>query len=394
MVAPCRVLHVIDHLGPGGAQEVVGHLLRYGNRERFQPEVAVLHGFGHYYHLFRSWGVPVYPLVPHGWGAPAVPLIALRLRRLLSRRRYQVVHTHLMASQLLATPLAALCGVPVRLSHDHTHDDLRGRVPLLCLLDRLANRLNHGIIAGSFSIREFLVRQEKVPPAKIAVIYSGVDLAGFPPADQAFRERARRDLSLPPEALVVGGVGRLHYQKNFPLFLRVAAEVAGSLPQVRFLIAGEGPERDALEALARTLGLAAHVHFLGFVKDMPGFYGALDVLLFTSRFEGTCLATLEALAVGVPVVASRVDGIAELLSDGSEALLVAPGDLPGFARGVTRLLTQRDLARRLARNGRDKVRRQVSAAAMVQQVESFYLSLMGKRVGDGQGPAAPAPRRP
>ena len=154
-----RVLHVIDHLGSGGAQEAVCQLVKYRDQARFQPEVVTLHGFGHYFEVLRSWGVPVHSLVPQEFARAAIPLIFAKLLALLARRRYDLVHTHLIGANVLAAPLAALFRVPVRFTHDQTMDDVRERSFVHRGLDTLANRLNHHIIAVSSSIRTFLSPQ-------------------------------------------------------------------------------------------------------------------------------------------------------------------------------------------------------------------------------------------
>ena len=140
-----------------------------------------------------------------------------------------------------------------------------------------------------------------------------------------------------------------------------------------FVIAGEGPDRAALEEFSRQLGIAPKVRFLGFVEQMRELYLALDLLLFTTRFEGTCLTVLEALAMGVPVVCSRVDGPAEILADGREAVLVPLEEKERFVQEVCRLLQDRDAGRRLAKAGQDKVRRDHSIEAVTRQIEAFYL---------------------
>jgi hypothetical protein len=168
-------------------------------------------------------------------------------------------------------------------------------------------------------------------------------------------------------------VGRLHYQKNFRLFLEVAAEVCERVPQAFFVIAGEGSDLAALEELSRQLGIASRVRFLGFVKEMPELYECLDLLLLTSHFEGTPLTVLEAMAMGVPVVASRVDGVAEVLEDGRDAMLVSPGRRDLFVEEICRVLADQGLRQGLARAGQEKARQQFSAEAMVRRVEDLYL---------------------
>jgi glycosyltransferase involved in cell wall biosynthesis len=369
-----RILHVIDHLGSGGAQEAVCQLVKYGQTERFQPEVVALHGCGHYWEVLRSWGVPVHSLAPQGFARTAIPFIFLRLLLLLARNRYDIVHTHLIGANVLGAPLAALYRVPVRFTHDQTHDDVRDYSLVHRWLDTLANRLNTHVIAVSTSIRNFLCRKENICPDKISVIYNSVDLLRFSPEDgQKARQAARHKWGLPAEALIVGGVGRLHYQKNFPLFLEVAAEVCARLPQALFAIAGEGSERAALEEMTRELGLASRVRFLGFVKEMQELYQGLDLLLLTSHFEGTPLTVLEAMAMGTPVVASRVDGVEEVIVEGRDGILVTPGNKAQFVTEICRVLQDQSLSQRLARAGQEKARQHFSAEAMVRQVEALYL---------------------
>jgi glycosyltransferase involved in cell wall biosynthesis len=372
-----RILHVIDHLGSGGAQGAVCQLVKYCDTGRFQPEVAVLTGYGHYWEVLRSWGVRVHTLVPWGFARAAIPIIFLRLFSLLARNRYDIVHTHLIASNVLAAPLAALYRVPLRFTHDQVHDDVRDCSFIHRWLDSLANRLNHHVIAVSSSIRTFLCQREKVSADKISVIYNSVDLMRFfHNGDPMARAAARQKWGLPVDALVVGGVGRLHYQKNFPFFLEVAVEVCTQFPQALFVIAGEGPELTALKKISQKLGIASRVRFLGFVGDMPELYKSLDLLLLTSDFEGTPLTVLEAMAMGVPVVASQVDGVMEILEDGQDGCLVPPGKREAFVEKVCQVLRDRALWERLSRAGQEKAEQHYSAAAMVRQVEALYLRIL------------------
>lgn len=364
-----RLLHVIDHLGLGGAQETLLSLVKYVDCRHFQVEVATLHGRGPYYDRLRRLAVPVHSLSPHKY----VPLYLPRLIRLLRTGKFDLIHCHLTAANLIAKPLAALLGVPFIFNCDQ-NDMYRTRQRLRCWLDGLANRrLTDHIVAVSASTRNFLIQQEMVPAEKITVIYNGVDLERFRPnAAGASRGYWRSKWGLPENAPVVAGVGRLSEQKNFSLFLQVAREVLQDLPQVYFAIAGEGPERSKLEALARDLGIASRVRFLGYVGAMAELYPAVDVLLMTSRSEGTPLTVLEAMAMGVPVVAARVDGLAEVLEDGVDAYLAPPGELSQFARRTRDLLQDKVTAARFIQAGQEKVRRHYTAEAMVRQTEDLY----------------------
>jgi glycosyltransferase involved in cell wall biosynthesis len=370
-----RLLHVIDHLGTGGAQETLLSLIRHLDRRRFHLEVATLHGQGHYWHIFRQLAVPVYSLSPHKY----IPLYLPKLFYLLQTGNFDLIHCHLTASNLIAKPLAAILGVPLIFNYDH-NDMYRTQQKTRLRLDRLANLLTDHIIAVSASTRDFLIQQEGVPADKITIIYNGVDLERFQAApDSPTRATWRHTWGLPENTPVVAGVGRLRQQKNFPLFLRVAREVLREIPQAGFVIAGEGPERPDLELLARDLGIAPQVHFLGYVSDMTELYAGVDLLLMTSHAEGTPLTVLEAMAMGVPVVATRVDGMAEVLEDGVDAYLVPPGDLGACARRTCRLLQDQALARQFSLAGQRKVRDHYSAVSMTRQLENIYLKYLQDR---------------
>jgi glycosyltransferase involved in cell wall biosynthesis len=374
MKPPYRVLHVIDHLGTGGAQEVVCQLVKYSQRKLFQPEVLTLRGEGHYWEVLRNWGVPVHSLIPYdleiyqSYWCLHLHLLS-RLFLFLKTNRYDLVHAHLLWSIMLATPMAALLRVPVRLNHEQVYDVIRhssGNEVMVSnrRLRLLSNRRSHHIIAGSDSIRNFLCQMERVPSEKVSLIYNGGE-----------REKWRQIWGIPKNATVVGGIGRLDPQKNFPLFLEVAAEVSVRHPETVFVIAGDGPDRQALEDLSRQLGLDEKVRFLGFVKELRELYLVMDLLLFPSLFEGTPLTIFGALAMALPVVASRVDGIAETLTDGKDATLVPPEDKELFVQSVCRLLQDSQLAQRLAQTGQETVYNHYSAKAMVRQVEAVYLQL-------------------
>lgn len=381
MTPPYRILHVIDNLGPGGAQEVVCQLVKYGRR-LFRPEVLTLHGFGHYWEVLRDWGTPIHSLFPYElegfkyYGGLESHMFS-RMFLFLNQNHYDLVHSHLLWSMMHATPLAALCRVPVRFNHDHCLDVARYRSLRHRHFRLLSNRLSQHIIAVSCSLRSYLCQEENISAHKITVINNSVDLSRFSPqGGPDAQAQLRQRWGLPTDSLVVGGVGRLDYQKNFSLFLEVAAEVSAHLPQVIFVIAGEGPELGALEELSRTLGISSRVRFLGFVKEMPEFYQSLDLLLLTSHFEGTPLTVLEAMAMGIPVVASHVDGVGDVLENGQDSILVPPGRRDLFVKETCRVLQDQTLWRQLSRAGQAKVQEHYSVEGMVRQVEALYLKYL------------------
>lgn len=361
-----RVLHVIDSLHLGGAQEVVLNLATCGS-PRYRHEVATLHGHGIYWDRLREAGVTVHSLSPHKY----FPLYLATLPALLIARRPHILHCHLIPSNILAKPLGALLGVPLILNHDHTNDPSRIDNKLLLALDTTTNRLARHIIAVAGACRDFLIQHESVPPEKITLVPNAIDLRRFSPGTVGRRE-SRAALGLPPEGPVIAGVGRLNPQKNFSLFLEIAAAIAPKFPEVRFLLAGEGPEESMLREKVNALGISDRVVFAGYVPDTRRVYVAADVLLMPSRFEGLPMTLLEAMAMGLPVVASKLDGIAEVIADGEEGFLVESGDAPSFVERIARLLGNSALASRFSSNARAKIEARFSVERMTSAVEEIY----------------------
>jgi glycosyltransferase involved in cell wall biosynthesis len=359
-----RVLHVIDHLGLGGAQTALLDMLHNRDRARFAVEVAVIHGRGPFADALEADGVPVHSLAPAKWPPVFVP----NFLRLLDRGNPEVLHFHLQASNWLLKPLAALAGAPLRISHDHTSGDLAFRGVWSLGPDSVSHRFSTHVVAVSDGVRDFLCHWAAVPADQVTVVANGVDDTTFRPATADEQRAARAALGLDGDAFVAGGMGRLAPEKNFALL----AELAPRHPAVTFVVAGSGPEADKLAALVRARGVADRVRFLGAVTDRPGFYHALDAFLLPSLHEGLPMALLEAMASGVPVLASRLEGIAAALEENTEGLLAPAGDVPAFAGALARLVDDPALRTRLASAGREKVARRFSARETMRRVEALY----------------------
>ncbi|MEN9470374.1 MAG: hypothetical protein RL630_2107 [Verrucomicrobiota bacterium] len=361
-----RVLHVIDSLHLGGAQEVVLNLATCGS-PRFCHEVATMHGHGIYWNRLREAGIKVHSLSVH----KCLPAYLATLPALLLAKRPDILHCHLIPSNILAKPLGALMGVPLILNHDHTNDPHRIDNKLLLALDKSTNRFAHHLIAVASSCREFLIRHESIPPEKITLVPNAIDLRRFSPG-QITRRDSRSKLGLSPDAPVIAGVGRLNSQKNFSLFLDVAAALTPRFPNLRFLLAGEGPEEAMLREKVRQLGLTDRIVFAGYIADTRQVYAAADILLMPSRFEGLPMTLLEAMAMNLPVVASKLDGIAEVIEEGREGYLVDSADVVGFAERCAALLENPPKSSELATNARAKIEAHFSVERMTTAVESIY----------------------
>jgi glycosyltransferase involved in cell wall biosynthesis len=372
---PIRVAHVIWSLGLGGAEQVVIRLAAGLDRSRFEPIVVCLDQPGVFAPVAEEAGVPVTALGKRG----ALDARALvRLERLLVRRRVDVVHTHLWGADFWGRMAARAARTPIILSTAHNVDTWKK--PYHFVADRLLARVTSRLVAVSDEVRHFY-ESRGVGRGRWQVVYNGV-------ADAATRARGRgpafTDLGIGADSPVVALIGRLVPAKAPSVFLEAVAQASAAVPDLRALIIGDGPLRASLEERARELGLGARVVFAGLRRDVPELLAGIDVLAFSSEREGLSIAMLEAMAAGVPVVATRVGGTPELIESGASGILVPPGQARALADALAALLTTPALAESMSRAALERVRTRFSLRHMVESYEALY--------SEARRPAAPALR--
>ncbi len=368
MATPKKVLHVIDSLDLGGAQTFLLDLVKHHDQTRYLPEVATMHGMGVYAKVFEDAGVPVQSLSPVRFPPFYIP----NFWKLLRSGNYDILHFHLFGANLCAKPLAIAAGHPAIIVHDQCNDASRENNPMLLAADAFWNRCSDRVIAVSESTRRYLLDREDLDDAKVTMIPNGIDTSVFKPAGGDERDRARFELGLPIGAFVIGGVGRLVSQKNFSLFLKIASNVLRVHTGVIFVIAGTGPLESQLSEEAATLGIAERVRFLGHVSDRVGLYRALDALMMTSDFEGTPMTLLEAMASGLPVVASAVDGIAEVCTHREDALLASVGQTDEFEEYCRLIISDKSRCFDLGAAARRTILERYEISALARRVGSVY----------------------
>jgi glycosyltransferase involved in cell wall biosynthesis len=291
-----------------------------------------------------------------------------------------IVHTHTAKAGLLGRSAAWLAGVPVIVHTYHGHV-LRGyfgcfRTLLFRALEALLACTSDALIAVSDSVKRDLMTLGVAGSSKIHVVPLGLDLSGFeaPLPKGGLRVPGH----LPDQVPVVGVVGRLVRIKDLRTFLAAASIVRKSMNQVYFSVVGDGVERSLLERLTNELGLAQAVRFHGWVSDPTVIYGDLNVVVNSSRSEGTPVALIEAMAAGVPVVATNVGGTPDLLGGGSRGLLVPPGDPQSLADGILAVLRGGDDVTRRAQAAREYVLRHHSSERLIADVDALYKHLLAR----------------
>jgi len=321
--------------------------------------------------------------------APAHDGIALaQLLDLMRDLRPQIVHTHMAKAGTLGRAAAAIYnrtvgrGRAARVVHTYHGHVLEGyfsarKTRLFLAIERGLARVTDRIVAISPNVRRQLLDDYHIgQPSQYTVVPLGFDLSAFAAIDERARAEARAVLNIDPLAHVVTTVGRLTAIKQQALFLEVASQVAARDPLATFVIAGDGDLRRALESQAGALGIDGRVRFLGWRRDLATIYGASDVLLLTSRNEGTPVALIESLASGVPGVSTDVGGVRDVLADDTVGLVAPDGDASGLAAHVGTLLDDPARRRRMGAAGRALVVKRYGLDRLVADVETVYRELL------------------
>ena len=387
---PIRVMYIIWSLEVGGAERVVTSLAKGLDRTRFAPRVVCLNQPGALAAELAEAGIPVEALHKR----PGLDLVALwRLVRLMRRERPGVVHTHLWGGNCWGRVAARLARVPVIVATEHSVDTWKRWHHFM--IDRWLARLTTHLVAVSNQARDFY-EARRVGAGRWQVIYNGVGLAKFQESSQCGVRNS--EFGMGHSALrtphsefvpVVGFIGRLVQAKAPAVFVGAVAEARRRLPSLKALIVGDGPLRQDLEAQVRRLGLEHAVVFTGVRRDVSDLLAGMDALVFSSEREGLSMAMLEAMAAGVPVVATRVGGTPELIEDGVTGLLVESGNPLAVAERIVELLQDPARARAIAETARRCVHERFSLKRMVEQHEAVYVEAGSWKLETGKGAEDP-----
>lgn len=305
-----------------------------------------------------------------------------RLTRRLRQFAPHLVFTLDHHNALLWGRLAALCaGVPVRLFASHSTGRPGGRRNFNAV-DRALMRATDTVIALSESHAAYLADSEGIARSKITIIENGIDVGRFADPDRSAVDACRSDLGIPDGCNVVIMVAALRPEKAHEAFLEAARSLSNSIENIRFLIVGGGPREEDLRKLAARLSIQDRVLFLGRRSDIPVLLHLADVLVLPSHsvVETLPLVVLEAMAAGLPVVASSVGSVPEVVRDGETGILIPPADSQALATAVTRLLNHRSLARELAANAKRLVATRYTDVRMVDGYVELFERLARKNL--------------
>ncbi len=387
-----KVLHLITHLGVGGALDNTLLTVERLPRERYQVDLAaglLPPGAG-----YTDWEPRSRRCADRLFLFPDLqravhPLRDLRacakLTKFIRQQGYQIVHTHCSKAGVAGRIAARRAGVPVVVHTCHAFGSQVTRAPqgggwnvarrtkerLFVLAERQAGRISDRIITVCEQNRQQAIEQRLAAAEKIVTIYSGIDLDRFDV--RADRRAVCQSLGLDPARPLVGFVGRLAAQKAPLDFVAAAQRVLQARPDAQFLIAGDGP---LVNDLTAAIADQPNIHWIGFYDRVPELLSVLDVLGLSSLWEGLGRSVTEAMIMGVPVAATAVDGVPELVTHEQTGLLSPPRDTDALAANLLRLLERPEEAQALARRARRRVVPHFGADRMLAQIDRLYQEVL------------------
>jgi glycosyltransferase involved in cell wall biosynthesis len=311
------------------------------------------------------------------------PILFARLAREIRRQQTDLVHTHLIHADLHGQLAARVLKVPGISSVHGTHGFYE-KEPYRSAA-RLAGHLAQRTIAISDYAGEFVERVAIAPSERIRVIHYGIDSESWDITPNERREH-RRAFGLRSDEIAIGIASRLVPDKGHDVAINAFSSLVQRIPTARLLIAGAGPLQPELEALALRICPPDRVRFLGYVADMRGFFGACDLVLFPSLpsfGEGFGLAALEAMAAGVPVLASNAGPLPEVVSDGVSGLVLPPGEPTAWAEAMVDLATNPARRHQLGEQGRTHAQQRFSVEEMADQTVGVYQEVLGRKIDPG-----------
>ncbi len=302
------------------------------------------------------------------------------LTKLLRNNSFDIIHCHGLKAALLGGIAAKTVGHKNIIYTAHSNISFKTsqitNTYFYKTVEKVVSHISKQIIAVSEGIKNEMIMR-KIPAERITVIPNGIDASRF--KIETDKKHIKRQLGIPEEANIVGTIARLAPQKNLETFLKGAAILLSSMPELRFIIVGDGPLKKQLQEKAIELGIESKVTFTGYRNDIPEILHIMDVFALSSWTEGLPITVLEAMAAEKPVVATRVGGTPEIIEDGLTGLLVKPNDEKSLAEGIMHILSNRLFADALGTAARKNIVENYTIEKMVESTEKLYFDLITKR---------------
>ncbi|WP_457565845.1 glycosyltransferase [Caldithrix abyssi] len=371
-----KVAHLINYLSPAGKEVGIVKLLNGLNPDVFAPVLIVMGK------VFDTMGLDVdkTKLLEIVKGEGNDFSLIFKLKEIFKEEGLDIVHTHSWGTLVEGITAARLARVPIVIHGEHGsyHKDFKRK-----WVQKIMFSWSDQVLSVSALLADDLSRTLGVKREKILPILNGVDTEKFKPQPEK-REFYRKKLNVNADSIIIGTIGRPMKVKNHQLMIKALARLKKKNRSVKFIIIGDTPRyslREELEKLARELRVLEDVLFLGYRDDIPGYLNAFDIFVLPSLSEGCSNVIQEAMATGLPIVASRVGGNPELIEHEREGLLFTSNSLEELVTAIQYLIENPQRAKQLGQNALKKARRQFALPVMIKSYEELYLKWYETKVG-------------
>jgi sugar transferase (PEP-CTERM/EpsH1 system associated) len=370
-----KVLHVIDSLGIGGMERVIIDVVNGLDPAVFAQTVCCISRKGEAAHLLPKGAA----CIDLGKGANGDHLMPLKIARVIREKQPQIIHTQSWSG--IDTAIAMMFERSPRLVHSE-HGRNLPYIHFEPLIRKVARRcLYHradAVFAISSEVRDFYCRETGFPVDRMRVIPNGIDPRRIDESAGSNRRDVRGELGICDDDFVIGTVARLDQTKDTMTLTRAFTQLYRSRqePKLKLLVVGDGEKKVEIQNYVNEQRLSNRVIFTGLRHDVPRLLGAMDLFALSSLSEGIPITVLEAMCASLPVVATNVGALPELVEEGVTGFLVEPKDIPALAERFSRLYQRRELARDFGLTGRRKVEREFRLEQMLKRYADLYLSVL------------------
>lgn len=371
-----KLFFVIEGSDFGGGERVFVQIINSLPKEKYEIYLASCSNDG-FYRFIKNDSVR---LIPVDFSERMNIPLFFQLARIIKQHSIDIVHGQGARAEFYARVAVWLTGTAKYVSTIampvEGFDVGPVRKGVYLFFDRLSENFVDHFIVVSESLKRALIFKRGIAYEKITKIYNGIETSYYTP-DGAHADglKVRAELGVNDSTFVIGAIGRMVWQKGFEYLLRGVKDLLNHTGDIKLLMVGDGPLKEKFHELVGTLGIGDQVIFTGFRNDVREILCAIDVLVIPSLAEGFPMVTIEAMAMAKPIIATRIDGITEQISDGQEGLLVPPEDPSALAVAVSKLIGDRKLAKAMGLAARKKAESQFSVEKMITETEKVYQSL-------------------
>ncbi|MGE4546117.1 MAG: glycosyltransferase [Pedobacter sp.] len=376
MSKPLKVAYILTPITFGGLEKVSLNFLRFVDRSDFDIELILLirpwEEESYFASEVRKMGFKYYAVpvaIKQNMGPFRVVNAAYCIYKILKTGSFDIIHTHGYFADICGLPIARFLSIrSVSTCHGFISTDFKLRV--YNYLDKLSLKTCKNVIVVSDSLKEELIEAgiafsaiKTIPNAVVLPVLSKI---------QEDRRMIRSALDVPDHVTLIGSVGRLSSEKGGRYLVEAFAKLVESGINARLVIVGDGPEKESITQLIKSVGIQEFVSCTGFVKDVQRWFPALDLFILPSLTEGTPIALLEAMAAIVPVVATSVGGVPKVIEDGLNGFLVPPGDSIALYKKIQFLIMNPDIKNRIGLQGHETIRSEYTIEKWIQNIENCY----------------------